>query len=465
MREKENSVLIASRHTSGLANGLLLTDLYQLNMVQAYLDAGMTDRAVFEFFVRDLPPTRNFLLAAGLEQALAQLERVHFTEEEMAWLRDSGRFNSTFLDYMAALRFDGEVHAVPEGTAVFPNEPVLRLTAPLPVAQLLETRLINLLHTSMVVAAKAGRMTLAAPGTKLVDFGLRRAHGAEAGLLAARASYIAGFDGTATVPAEPLWGIPITGTMAHAFVEAHSDEEQAFLDFARSRPNDTVFLIDTYDTEAAAEKVVRIAPILAEEGISVRGVRIDSGDLDALSRRVRAILDDGGLGEVPIIASGGLDEWRLRDFVDDEAPIDGFGIGTALTTAEDAPALNCAYKLQAYNGHLKRKLSAGKATWPGRKQVWRDYDAGGVMQADILGFEDEDMPGTPLLQPVMREGAVLDGATDLQAARRRAARELAALPPRLQELEPADPYPVRVSDRLQREAERLGRELTRDGAS
>mgnify|MGYP000382582472 CR=1 FL=1 len=455
--------MIASRHTSSLANGLLLTDLYQLNMVQAYLDAGMTDRAVFEFFVRDLPGPRNFMLAAGLEQALAQLERVQMRDEEMTWLRDSGRFNSTFLDYMAELRFDGEVHAMPEGTAVFPDEPVLRVTAPLPVAQLLETRLINLLHTSMVVASKAARMKLAAPDKKLVDFGLRRAHGAEAGLLAARASYVAGFDGTATVPAEPLWGIPITGTMAHSFVEAHSDEEQAFLDFARSRPNDTVFLIDTYDTEAAAQKVVRIAPRLAQEGITVQGVRIDSGDLGALSQRVRAILDDGGLGTVPIIASGGLDEWRLRDCVDEEVPIDGFGIGTSLTTSEDAPALNCAYKLQEYTGHLKRKLSEGKATWPGRKQVWRDYDASGVMHADALGFEDEDIPGTPLLQPVMREGVTLDGATDLQAARERAARELAALPPRLQELEPADPYPVRISDRLREEAERLEHALTPDG--
>jgi nicotinate phosphoribosyltransferase len=282
-------------------------------------------------------------------------------------------------------------------------------------------------------------------------------------LLAARASYIAGFSGTATVPAQPLWGIPITGTMAHSFVEAHSDEEQAFLDFARSRPNDTVFLIDTYDTEAAAQKVVRIAPRLAQEGITVQGVRIDSGDLGALSQRVRAILDDGGLGTVPIIASGGLDEWRLRDCVDEEVPIDGFGIGTSLTTSEDAPALNCAYKLQEYTGHLKRKLSEGKATWPGRKQVWRDYDASGVMHADALGFEDEDIPGTALLQPVMREGVTLDGATDLQAARERAARELAALPPRLQELEPADPYPVRISDRLREEAERLEHALTPDG--
>ncbi|SDF46186.1 nicotinate phosphoribosyltransferase [Limimonas halophila] len=458
--------MIASRHTSSLANGLLLTDLYQLNMVQAYLDAGMTDRAVFEFFVRDLPGPRNFMLAAGLEQALAQLERVRLNEDELAWLRDSGRFNSTFMDYMADLRFDGEVHAMPEGTAVFPNEPVLRVSAPLPVAQLLETRLINLLHTSMVVASKAARMTLAAPGKNLVDFGLRRAHGAEAGLLGARASYIAGFNGTATVPAQPLWGIPITGTMAHSFIEAHTDEEQAFLDFARSRPNETVFLIDTYDTEAAAKKVVRIAPTLAAEGIKVHGVRIDSGDLNALSHSVRRILDDGGLSDVPIIASGGLDEWRLRDCVDDEVPIDGFGIGTALTTSEDAPALNCAYKLQEYQGHLKRKLSEGKETWPGRKQVWRDYDASGVMQADILGFEDEDMPGTPLLQPVMRDGAVLEGTTDLEAARERAARELAALPPRLQELEPADPYPVRVSERLQAEAERLAHALRGDdGAS
>ena len=411
-------------HTHELASGLLLTDLYQLNMAQAYLDAGLTDTAVFDFYVRDLPNLRNFVLTAGQEQVLDLLENARFTDAELSWLRDSGRFTSTFLDYMAELRFTGDVHALPEGTVVFAGEPILRVEAPLPVAQLLETRLINLMHTSMVVASKAARMKLAAPSHKLVDFGLRRAHGAEAGLLAARAAHIPGFDGTATVPAEPLWGIPITGTMAHAFVEAHPEEEQAFLDFARSRPNDTVFLLDTYDTEAAAHKVVRVARTLADEGIKVHGVRIDSGDLAEQAARVRAILDDGGLDGVPILASGGLDEWTLRELADDEAAIDGFGLGTALTTASDAPAFNCAYKLQMYGERHTRKVSEGKATLPGRKQIWRAYDGGGHMQADVLGLADEPAPGgSPLMTRVMANGERVAPAESLTTVRERAARD------------------------------------------
>lgn len=450
-----------SPETTASPRGLLLTDLYQLNMMQAYLDSGLNDTAVFEFFVRKLPRSRNFLLAAGLAQVLEFVQTARFEPEELRWLRDSQRFSRSFVDFLEAFAFTGDIHAVPEGTAVFADEPILRVTAPLATAQLLETRLINLLHTSILVASKAARMVLAAPDSRLVDFGLRRAHGGEAGLLAARSAYLAGFAGTATVPAAPLWDIPVMGTMAHSFIEAHDTESQAFLNFARSRPQEVVLLIDTYDVEAAARTVVRIAPQLAAEGIAVKGVRIDSGDLGALAHKVRAILDDGGLSDVSVLVSGGLDEWKLRGFVQAGAPIDGYGIGTALTTSQDAPALDCAYKLQEYGGRMTRKLSLGKATWPGRKQVWRRFDADGRMAGDVISLEDEAPAGTPLLEKVMEEGRPLHDGGTLATARERAGAQLAALPPRLRALEPAAAYPVSVSERLQRKAEELAREIRR----
>ena len=292
----------------------LLTDLYQLNMMQAYLDHGETKTAVFEFFVRALPARRGFLLAAGLEQALDFLENLRFSAAEIEWLKSTGRFGENLLDYLREFRFSGDVHAMPEGTVFFANEPILRVTAPLPQAQFAESRLINILHFQTLIAAKAARVVLAAPDKVLVDFGLRRAHGAEAGLMAARASYIAGFAGTATVLAGRDFGIPIYGTMAHSFIEAFDDETAAFAAFARSRPDNLVLLLDTYDTEAAARKVVALAPRLKAAGIAIRGVRLDTGDLVALSRSVRGILDAGGLADVTIFASGGLDEDALAAF-------------------------------------------------------------------------------------------------------------------------------------------------------
>ena len=308
----------------------LLTDLYQLNMVEAYLADGETGPAVFEFVVRRLPDRRGFLVAAGLEQALEFLETFRFPPDELRWLGATGRFSKRLLDYLAALRFTGDVHAMPEGTVFFGNEPILRVVAPLPEAQLIETRLINLLHFETLIASKAARMVLAAEGKQLVDFGLRRAHGAEAGLLAARASYIAGFAGTATVEAERQFGIPTFGTMAHSFIEAHDDEATAFERFARARPENLTLLLDTYDSEAAARKVVGLAPKLAAAGIAIRAVRLDSGDLSGLSRSVRRILDAGGLEAVSILVSGGLDEDDIMALIAAKAPIDGFGVGTSL---------------------------------------------------------------------------------------------------------------------------------------
>ena len=436
---------------------LLLTDLYQLNMMQAYLDGGMMAPATFEFFVRRLPPRRGFLLAAGLQQAVEFLETLAFTEAEIDWLRDSGRFGAEFLDYLADLRFTGEVHAPPEGTIVFADEPILRVTAPLPLAQLVETRLINLMHFQTLIASKAARMVLAAPGKMLVDFGLRRAHGAEAGLLAARAAYIAGFAGTATMLAERHFGVPIFGTMAHSFIQAHDDETAAFASFARSRPKSVILLVDTYDTEAGAEKVVRLAPRLARDGIAVQGVRLDSGDLAEHARRVRPILDAGGLADAKIFASGGVDEDLLWNILQSGAPIDGYGIGTALTTSPDVAALDCAYKLQEYAGVARRKRSEGKATWPGRKQVYRRFDGDGRLAGDVLTLVDDRQDGVPLIAPVLRDGKRVAELPDLDTIRARAGAELERLPPAWRGLVCETPFPVEVAPALRALAEACDR--------
>jgi nicotinate phosphoribosyltransferase len=434
----------------------LTTDLYELNMVQAYLDQAEDKEAVFEFFVRRLPARRGFLLAAGLADALDYLETLRFSENDIDWLKSTGRFRQNLLDYLERFRFTGDVHAIPEGTVGFPNEPLIRITAPLPVAQLVESRLINILHYQTLIASKAARMVLAAPGKNLADFGLRTAHGAEAGLFSARASYIAGFSGAANVLAGERYGIPIVGTMAHSFVQVHSDEMQAFENFARARPDGVILLIDTYDTESGARKVVELAPRLKKDGIAIRGVRIDSGDLTAMARKVRGILDDGGLKDVIILVSGGINEDVLMAMMQAKAPIDGFGIGVNLAASIDAPALDCAYKLQEYAGLAKRKLSEGKATWPGRKQVWRDYDGDGRMRVDILSLENDTQPGEPLIVQVMRAGKRVAPSPSLAQIRERAAANLAKLPEPLAQLKPGVEYPVIVADALETLVEQMG---------
>src|SRR6478752_2863343 len=406
----------------------LTTDLYELNMVQAYLDRGEDKEAVFEFFVRRLPERRGFLLAAGLDDALTYLETLRFSPGEIDWLKSTKRFRRNLIDYLAAFRFTGDVHAIPEGTVCFPNEPLVRITAPLPVAQLVETRLINILHFQTMIASKAARMVLAAPGKILSDFGLRTAHGAEAGLFSARASYIAGFASAANVLAGERYGIPVVGTMAHSFVQVHDNEMTAFENFARARPDGVVLLIDTYDTEAGARKVVQLAPKLKADGIAVRGVRIDSGDLASMSKKVRGILDAGGLKDTIILVSGGVNEDVLQTMMAAKTPIDGFGIGVNLDASIDAPSLDCAYKLQDYAGKPRRKLSEGKVTWPGRKQVWRSYGTAGRMRGDILSLETESQAVEALIAPVMRAGKRLAPPPTLAQIRERAVRELERLP-------------------------------------
>jgi len=426
----------------------LLTDLYELNMVQAYLDKGEDGEAVFEFFVRRLPARRGFLLAAGLDDALDYLETLRFSADEIDWLKSTGRFRDNFLGYLKDFRFTGDVHAIPEGTVCFPNEPLIRVTAPLPQAQIVESRLINILHFQTLIASKAARMVLAAPGKMLSDFGLRTAHGAEAGLYSARASYIAGFGGAANVLAGERYGIPVVGTMAHSFIQVHDDEALAFETFARARPQDVILLIDTYDTAAGARKVVELAPRLKADGIAVRGVRIDSGDLIASARQVRVILDQGGLKDTVILVSGGINEDVLQTMMKEGAPIDGFGIGVNLDASIDAPSLDCAYKLQEYNGTPKRKLSEGKQTWPGRKQVWRTYGTDGTMNTDVLGLESDAPAGEPLIAPVMRGGKRIAPAPTLAQIRERAAGDLKRLPEPLRRLQPGTDYPVKVAESL-----------------
>lgn len=439
----------------------LLIDHYQLTMLQSYLEQNMEKTAVFEFFVRKLPKERNFMVAAGLEQALDFLENLRFSPEELAWL--APRFGSSLIEYLEKFRFNGDVDAMPEGTIFFPDEPILRVTATLPQAQLIESRIMNLLHFETLIATKAARSVLAAPGKLLVDFGMRRAHGAEAALLAARASYLAGFSGTATVMAGALYGIPLFGTMAHSYIQAHGDEAIAFEHFARCHPDNVVLLIDTYDTEAGAAKAVSLGHKLDAQGIGIKGVRLDSGDLAAHARHVRQILDKGGLENTTIFASGNLDEYRLHALLSSGAPIDGFGIGTALDVSSDAPSLDCAYKLQEYAGKARRKRSEGKATWPGRKQVYRKYnDFDGCMAGDIVALAENDPhEGEPLIIPVMRAGKRINPVMALDEVRLRTRANYDRLPTTMASLDLAPRYPVEISATLHALANQLDTEQAR----
>ena len=432
----------------------LLTDLYQLTMVTAYQALGMDRIAVFEFFVRHLPPQRGFLVAAGLAQVLDYLEAFRFEATDLQWLQSTARFQPEALRQLASLRFTGDVEAMPEGSVFFADEPVLRVTAPLPEAQFVESRIINLLNFQSMIASKAARCRLAASHRRLADFGLRRAHGAEAGLLAARACYLAGFDATATVEAGRAFGIPITGTMAHSFIQAHDDEAAAFRDFARIHPRGVTLLIDTYDTLRGARAVVE----LCRTGVTVEAVRLDSGDLGALAREVRAILDAGGCPSVQIIASGNLDEFQIEQFVAAGAPIDAFGVGTRLDVSVDAPYLDCVYKLQEYAGRARRKRSAGKVTWPGRKQVYRKYDAAGCLRSDTIALADEMLPGRPMLQPAMRAGRRLQQPS-LEDSRAYARREIDALPLPCRSLHDPERIAPAFSAGLRALAERVDREF------
>ena len=436
----------------------LLTDLYELTMAQAYFEEGLSEDAVFSLFVRRLPPRRNYLLACGLDDVLAFLETFRFDAAALAYLESLQRFSSRFLRFLEQLRFTGDVYAMPEGTPVFATEPLLEVVAPITEAQLVETFVMNQVHLQTVVASKAARVVEAARGRQVVDFGLRRMHGSDAGVKAARACHIAGVDATSNVAAGQAYGLRVSGTMAHSYIQAHDDEYEAFRAFARLYP-DTILLVDTYDTRAGVRKVIDLAKALGQD-FRISGVRLDSGDLRELSIETRRMLDHAGLQRVSIFASSNLDEDAIAGLLAAGAPIDGFGVGSALGVSRDAPTLDIVYKLVEYAGRARIKLSPEKPLLPGRKQVFRaERDA--VAAHDVLARHDEPTAGRPLLQHVMHKGTRLPpGRVTLDDARAWREKELNRLPPSLRALQPVDPpYAVKISSRLAAEAENLRREF------
>ena len=416
-------------------------------MVQAYWLERLHDEAVFSLFVRRLPTGRNFLLACGLDDALQYLENVRFTQDELDYLRGRPEFQESFVRWLADFSFRGEVRAVPEGTPVFAGESILEVAAPLAEAQLAETLVLNQVHLQTALASKAARVVLAARGRTVVDFGMRRMHGTDAALKGARAFFIAGVSATSNILAGRVYGIPIAGTMAHSYIQVHASELDAFRAFSAIYPG-TTLLVDTYDTLEGVRRVVRLAE---EQGPDFRvgAVRLDSGDLGTLSREARALLDGAGLGQVRIFASGGLDDNEVARLVDQAAPIDAFGVGTAMGVSADAPALDMVYKLTQYAGSGRIKLSAGKAVLPGPKQIFRE-EANGTTMRDVIACASEERPGQALLAPVMQHGRrLLAEMVTLEHAREYAAEQLARLPPGVRGLAAANPpYPVEVSAEL-----------------
>jgi nicotinate phosphoribosyltransferase len=429
----------------------LFTDLYEITMAACYYERAMAEPATFSLLVRRLPPDRSYLVAAGLDEALRHLENLRFGEEALAYLRGLEIFREAFLEHLGRLRFTGDVVAVPEGTPVLAQEPLLELTAPIDQAQLCETFLLNAVQSATLFATKAARVVRAAGGRRVVDFAPRRAHGREASLNVARASYLAGFDATSNVLAGKEYGIPITGTLAHSFIQSFQDEAEAFRAFARVFPEDAVFLIDTYDSLEGARKAAAVGKEMRQRGRRLKGVRLDSGDIIPLSREVRRILDEAGLSETRIIASGSLDEYAIEAAVAAGAPIDSFGIGTQLGVSYDAPALDIVYKMVDYGGRPVLKLSAGKETLAGKKQVFRRFSSSGEMVEDFLGLRDESVPGTvPLLVPVMAGGRRLSAPEPIEALRERTRRALSSLPEALGSLRGNGSYRVRKTDALER---------------
>jgi nicotinate phosphoribosyltransferase len=431
----------------GQDNPALFTDLYELTMLQAYFHENMTQEAVFSLFVRRLPPERNYLLACGLDTVLDYLENLRFTLDSLDYLRSLGQFSESFLQWLGDFRFTGSVRAVPEGTPVFANEPILEITAPLPQAQVAETFVMNQIHLQTLLASKARRVVTAARGRAVVDFGARRMHGMDAALKAARAFHIAGVAATSNVLAGKLYGLPVSGTMAHSYVQSHEDEAGAFRAFVNSFP-ETVLLVDTYDTLGGIQKVIALADTLGSD-FKVKAVRLDSGDLLDLSRKVRKALDDAGLHQVEIFASGNLDEYRIAELIKTDAPIDGFGVDTHMGVSLDVPCVDIVYKLCEYAGEGKLKLSSGKAVLPGPKQVFRREQDGRFVK-DVIGCMEETLSGTPLLEPVMDKGRRLPAGTrDLNTIRTYAQEQMARLPETVTDIHPSDPpYPVDISPGL-----------------
>jgi nicotinate phosphoribosyltransferase len=433
-----------------------LTDLYEVTMMAGYEAEGMADiPATFELFVRKLPPNRAYLVVSGLEQAIDGLLRLRFSEEQITWLRAHptfSRINDRWFDRLRTLRFRGDVWAIPEGTVVFPGEPLVRVEATLEQAQWIETFLINALAYPTMVSSKASRVIAAASGRSVVEFGARRGHGPMAPFMAARSAYIAGFDGTSHVEAARRLGIPAVGTMAHSWIQSFEHEQAAFDAFSRHFGGAATMLVDTYDTLEGVQRAISVEP-------PVQGIRLDSGNLLELSNAARAILDSARRHEVRIVASGDLDEWKVDELVRGGAPIDVFGVGTELITSRDAPSIAMVYKLVEVSGEGRIKLSPDKVSVPMAKQVFRRRDDQGRFSGDLVAQADEVQDGEPLLLPVVQGGRLLGPMAGLDALRARCREQIASLPETLRGIDASPVYPVQVSDLLRDEAVRLERRL------
>ncbi|MCG8393392.1 MAG: nicotinate phosphoribosyltransferase [Pseudomonadales bacterium] len=433
----------------------LLTDLYELTMLQAYWHESMNETATFSLFFREMPLQRNFMLACGQEYAARLVRQLHFPAEQVDRLKALDLFQDAFLEWLQDFHFQGDIHCLPEGTPVFPHEPIMEITAPLMEAQLLESLLMNLVHLETVLASKAVRMVLAAGDRPVVDFGMRRMHGSDAALRGVRAYRAAGLAGTSNVLGGLQHDLPLRGTMAHAYIQAHDDELAAFRAYSRLYPG-TTLLVDTYDSRGGVDKVIRLA---RDEGLDIGAIRLDSGNLAKQALDARRQLDAAGLESIRILVSGGLDEYRISRLLAEGAPIDGFGVGTSMGAASDAPTLDLAYKLTEYAGRPRLKNSPGKQLFPGLKQVWRQRDAQGRYQQDRITARDEQGEGQPLLQPVIRAGAPCREAPDLSVTRRQVATHLEKLPEPLLSLTPSECYPVQFSERLKALRESVLQEL------
>jgi nicotinate phosphoribosyltransferase len=438
----------------------LLNDLYEFTVAAAFFDHGMNDVASFDVAVRRFPTNRGYMVAAGIERVLEVLEEVSFDDAAIGHLDSLHLFKPEFLHYLSQFRFSGTVRAMPEGSMFFAGEPIVEVRAPLIEAQILEPLILNQLGLASLVATKAARCVSVASGRRLIEFGLRRAQGADAGLIAARASYLAGFNGTSNVLAGKRYGIPVFGTMSHSFVMAHEGERRAFEDFLRTFPKVNTMLVDTYDTLHGVRNVADLASRLAGEGIRIQGIRLDSGNLDDLSRQSRKILDQRGLTEVAIFASGNLDEQKISDLINAGAPIDAFGVGTSLTVSDDAPSADYTYKLSEYAGRPRLKTSAGKISVPGRKQVFRALDGNGRFAMDVVGLLDETATSltrefkpapakvVPMLEAVFEDGKRKLPRPTVGQSRERFATEFAMLGTRQRALRNPEAYPVRLSAAL-----------------
>jgi nicotinate phosphoribosyltransferase len=438
----------------------LFTDLYELTMAQAFFNEGMFSPATFSLFIRNYPPDRAYFVSAGLEDVLDYLSNLRFSYAGLGYLRSTGIFTDGFLDYLGELRFTGSARAIPEGRLFFVNEPVIEVTAPIIEAQLAETFIVNQVNLQSLLATKASRCVWAAQGRVLSDFASRRTQGVDAALKMARCSYIAGFQSTSNVLAAQRYGIPPAGTMAHSFVSSFTSETAAFRAYAKAFPGRTILLLDTYDTLVGARRAVEVAKELEARGHRLLAVRLDSGDFDVLSRGVRRILDGAGLEYVRILASGGLDEYEVEALVQGQAPIDLFGVGTKAGVSADAPWSDMAYKLVCYGGRPVMKLSTGKVSLPGAKQVFRLHDASGHIARDIIGLQEESIAGgTPLLAPVLAEGRRTGAEPALAEVRERFREDFGRLDDRFKALRNPPHYPVEVSARLERLTGQVREEL------